>query len=140
MAVTVTMTFGKAQVAFDAEAPKDAIRRAAALAEVFNVEKCGACGSENIRPEHRKFDDNEYYSWRCANCNAQLDLGQHKTGGTLFQKRYSKEDNREQTGGWYVFQGKGGNGSSRSGSSIRGSQRSEPEPAPADQDDSEIPF
>ena len=82
----------------EAADPKQAFRGLTAFGEIFTESKCGSCGSEDIKYEHRKHDDNDYYSLRCNGCQAQFDFGQHKTGSTLFAKR-DKGDK-----GWYHYQ------------------------------------
>ena len=50
-------------------------------------EKCGLCGSNNLRFVVRNVEGNDYYELRCVDCGALLAFGQHKKGGTLFPKR-----------------------------------------------------
>lgn len=77
--------------------PKDLVKELAAYQEVLIDRKCGACGAETIKHEHRVHDGNDFYSLRCLACGAQLDYGQHKTGQTLFAKRDKGNH------GWYKY-------------------------------------
>jgi hypothetical protein len=60
--------------------------------EVFENDKCEACGKSNIRFVVRTVEDNEYYEIHCLEkgCRAKLAFGQHKKSDTLFPKRKSE--------------------------------------------------
>lgn len=149
MAIQIEMTFKQATVRFDVPDPKAAFRGAAAFAEIFNVDACGRCGSVDVYPEHRKVSKNnktfDYYSFRCRDCRAELDFGQHVDTPTLFQKRTNQHDgdDRENYNGWYQYFSSQGGGERPDQSQDRDYAR-EPEPqqnvdtAPASDDD--IPF
>ena len=75
-----------------AETLKEAFKAVASYQEVFAERQCGQCGGERLSFEHRTDSENhDYYSIRCRECGAQLDMGQHKSGGTLFTKRKTSE-------------------------------------------------
>jgi len=80
----------------EANSVTEAIEIISGYATVFSITKCGKCGSERVRPEHRVASGYNFYNIRCDECGAQFDFGQHKEGGTLFPKRDK---------GWYVYQG-----------------------------------
>lgn len=87
------------QLEFDAEGPKDAIKQLSAFSEVLSISTCGACGSTEIRFDHRVREGNDFFGMRCLACTAQLDFGQHKTGNTLFPRT----DKSTETQGWYIY-------------------------------------
>jgi hypothetical protein len=97
---------GKAEIHASANDPKGAFKALSMLQELFSEEKCGCCNSENIFFNVRPVDNGEYYEMKCRDCNAQLSFGQHKTGGTLFVKRWDKDNHAPMpNGGWYIYQG-----------------------------------
>src|ERR1022692_1171417 len=89
---------------FESENDKTLVTQLAHIQEVFEEETCGCCKSERIRFDVREFDGNFYYKLLCDDCGATLDFGQHKTGDTLFVKRFEK-DTREAlpNRGWYQY-------------------------------------
>ena len=104
MKARVRRNYGGTWIEVDCENVKEAIQALDEYGEVFGESDCGSCGSKEIGPQHRIHDDNEYYSLRCVNCGSQLDLGQHKTGGTLFAKRKLENGEYDQANrGWYRF-------------------------------------
>jgi len=101
--VTKTLLNGVG-IKIDAENPKTAFHVMAVLTEALGETRCGACGSEEIAMEHRMHDNNSFYSYKCQKCGCQLDMGQPKTGKTLFPKRTLPDgswDNKNH--GWYNF-------------------------------------
>lgn len=109
MNITYTSKDGRLTVAFEASEPKQIVKTVASLQEIFEEDRCGKCQSERIRCSHNSDKDNhDYYKLRCLDCGAQIDFGQHKTGGTLFIKRHTEEDGRRvamPNHGWYVYGG-----------------------------------
>ncbi len=83
---------------------KEIFKELATIQEIFAEEKCGLCGSTNLRFVVRNVDSNDYYELRCADCGAVLAFGQHKKGGTLFPKRKDDEGNWLQNRGWHKWQ------------------------------------
>lgn len=101
---------GKAEIHATAASPKDAFKALATLQDLFCEECCGICKSTNVYFNVRPVDNGEYYEMKCRDCNAQLSFGQHKTGNTLFVKRWDKDNHAPMpNGGWYIYQGGGGN-------------------------------
>lgn len=97
---------GKAEIHATANDPKGAFKVLATLQDLFSEEVCGCCKSPNINFNVRPVDNGEYYEMKCRECNAQLSFGQHKTGGTLFVKRWDKDNHAPMpNGGWYIYQG-----------------------------------
>ena len=81
------------KLTFELESPgqKELFKDLALIQEIFSEEKCGLCGSTNLRFVVRNVEGNDYYEVRCADCGAILTFGQHKKGGTLFPKRKDDE-------------------------------------------------
>lgn len=87
----------------------------AGLAELFSVNECGACNSDEIIPIKRVVDDTPHYEIKCKSCNARLTLAQNKKGGTLYPRRRYNEKQSEvkagkavagewiPNGGWEVW-------------------------------------
>jgi RNase P subunit RPR2 len=75
--------------------------------EVFGEEKCGKCGSLEVKFRVREDkEENKYYELHCNSCFAKKMFGQHKKGGTLFPKRTQEingEDAYLPTGGWVIY-------------------------------------
>lgn len=98
----------KFSVEAEGENHKQVFEKLAALAEVFGIERCGKCNSEDIIPivrtaEDKKKKTHTYYELRCKNCYAKFAFGQHLQGGTLFPQRKDGEGNYKPDGGWVVF-------------------------------------
>ena len=101
----IRIMVGKAWVEVDAGTPKDAIRAIAPYYEVFGQASCGLCGGTNLGVGYRTPSGNDYYYVTCLSCGAQLDLGQHKEGGTLFAKRKLPTGEYDTNHlGWYKWQ------------------------------------
>lgn len=126
--VTVRLTPTGTWIEIEAETPKDAFKQASAYAEVFGEKHCAVCGCKDLRYQVRTHDDNDYYELVCTNqeCRCTLGFGQHKTGGTLFAKRWDKEKRQPiGTNGWKKWE--------------RQPQQSAPS-QPQEPSDSEAPF
>jgi hypothetical protein len=99
----------KFTVEADAEDHKAVFAQLAALSEVFSVNACGNCKSEDIVPVVRNSKDKKgkvfkYYELRCRKCNARFAFGQHNEGGTLFPQRKDPETQEyKPNDGWVVF-------------------------------------
>lgn len=87
----------------EGEGQKEIFKELATIQEIFSEEKCGLCGSENIRFVVRNVEGNDYYELRCIDCGAVLAFGQHKKGGTLFPKRKDDDGNYMPNKGWHRF-------------------------------------
>lgn len=83
---TANTLFGKFEVDCSGDI-KEVMSEVSKILEVFGVQKCGNCGKDNLFPNVREVDGNKYYSIDCRDCYHSLNFGQHKKGGTLFQKR-----------------------------------------------------
>jgi hypothetical protein len=103
----VAYVTGNARLTFEFESDNDKtlVTQLAHIQEVFEEETCGCCKSDKFRFDVREFDGNHYYKLLCDACGATLEFGQHKTGNTLFVKRFVK-DTREPlpNRGWYRYQ------------------------------------
>jgi hypothetical protein len=70
-------------------------------AQAFGIKQCGACGSENISPEHRQAKGYDFYSWKCGSCFNVLKFGITKEGGRLFPKLKGDNDEYLPNNGWH---------------------------------------
>ncbi len=70
-------------------------------AQSFGVSACGACGSENVAPEHRQAKGYSFYSWKCGGCFKVLKFGTTKEGLRLFPKLKSENGEYLPNGGWH---------------------------------------
>lgn len=52
----------------------DIIRGISEVEEVLRNDKCGWCGSLNVRPNHRKSGNYDFYEVLCEDCGAALRL------------------------------------------------------------------
>lgn len=85
----VRYTVGRLSTEFEGT-QVDVFREIANFQEIFEENRCGKCGSEDIRYVVRTDDDdNKYHELHCRNpkCRAKLAFGQHKKTETLFPKR-----------------------------------------------------
>lgn len=101
----LSYTKGPFSVQFESDTQKDMFSQIAAFQEVFGEEKCGKCGSTNLRFVVRTVDDNEYYELRCLDCGARLAYGVNKKGGTIFPKRKDKDNKWLEHKGWVKWTG-----------------------------------
>jgi hypothetical protein len=89
--------------------PKALFEQIALVQDVFEAEdKCGQCGSSNIRFRVRSAKtqaskDVCYFELRCKECRAQFDYGQSKDTVNLFPKRRDEKGNVIGVRGWYKF-------------------------------------
>lgn len=88
-----TVPFRICTVEIESANVKDAFRQMSVLAEIFNEEKCGVCGCEDIVPKSREVEKNkktyEYFEMACSNpkCRARLSFGQRADGSGIFPTR-----------------------------------------------------
>lgn len=89
----------------EADGQKEIFKELAIIQEIFSEDKCGVCGSNNIKFVVRSVDGNDYYELRCneAKCGSTLSFGQHKKGGTLFPKRKDDDNNYLPNRGWHKY-------------------------------------
>jgi len=100
MKVRFTTNSGRMTAEFDVDTQTDLFEQLAFFQEIFGEEQCGKCGSENLKFQVRKVEDNLYYELRCADCGAKLAFGTMKQGGRLFPRRKDKEGNWLPDRGW----------------------------------------
>jgi hypothetical protein len=95
---------GRLTAKVEADTPKALFESIAEFQEVFEAdEKCGNCGSTNIRFNVRHIDSFTYYEHRCE-CGAALGMGQSKDMKSLFPKRRDKDGNPLPNNGWVKYQ------------------------------------
>lgn len=95
----------KLEFELEGDGQKEIFKELAAVQEIFGEEKCGICGSQNLKFVVRNVDGNDYYELRCMDCGAILAFGQHKKGGTLFPRRKDDQNNWLPNKGWHKWQG-----------------------------------
>lgn len=95
----------KLEFELEGDGQKEIFKELAAVQEIFGEEKCGLCGSQNLKFVVRNVDGNDYYELRCMDCGAILAFGQHKKGGTLFPRRKDDQNNWLPNKGWHKWQG-----------------------------------
>ena len=82
---------GTLTVEVQAETVKDLFRQVAQLEMAFGVDPaCKLCHNGIGRRNYRVTGDQ--YAWFelvCGNCGGVLTFGQHKTGGTLYPKKWA---------------------------------------------------
>ena len=96
----VTYQEGRLSVELECDSQKELFTQLASFQEVFSENKCGKCGSENLRFVVRENDGNEYYELRCLDCGAKLAFGVMKKGGGLFPRRKDSDGNWLPDRGW----------------------------------------
>ena len=98
----------KLNIKFDAAGQKEIFSGLSQLSEIFGIDRCGACGNDNIRfvvrqatKGNKKFD---FYELHCQNpkCRSRLAFGQHSENGTLFPKR-KDGDSYLPNNGWVKY-------------------------------------
>lgn len=116
----VTYLGKKFSVDFDGTGQKEIFEQIGVFQEVFEETNCGNCGSDNIkfvvRDVEKDGDVNKYYELLCKECFCRLSFGHHKTGNTMYPKRYKtnnkgkmvKDDKGKPTylgkNGWHKYQ------------------------------------
>lgn len=108
MKLTYTNPKGNLTFEQDGVDRKAAFELVAVLDELFGEEKCGCCGSEDIRHQVTHPGEYTYYKLKCQNpdCGAVLDFGQNKDMKGLFVKRWDADERQPlPNNGWYVWDG-----------------------------------
>lgn len=89
------------EVEGETQKAKAIVKAICELHQIFEgLSSCGCCDSTEIRLNLRTVESNEYYGWLCSKCGAELSLGQHKNGRTLFPKGLAGDEHR----GWKRFE------------------------------------
>ena len=96
----ISHNIGRTTVELESDTVKDAFAQLATFQEVFGEDKCGKCGSDNLRFVVRENDGNSYYEIRCQECGAKLSFGANKVGGGLFPRRKDAEGDWLSDRGW----------------------------------------
>jgi DNA-directed RNA polymerase subunit RPC12/RpoP len=89
---------GRLSCEFEGKGHLDVWRQIASFQEVFEEEKCGKCGKDNLRfnlrisSDAKGKEEYEYPELRCLSCGAKLTFGIMKDGKeTLFPVRNERE-------------------------------------------------
>ena len=96
----ISHNIGRTTVELESDTVKDAFAQLSTFQEVFGEDKCGKCGSDNLRFVVRENDGNSYYEIRCQECGAKLSFGANKVGGGLFPRRKDAEGDWLSDRGW----------------------------------------
>jgi hypothetical protein len=97
----MTISITRNGLTVTAETQQELFEELARHQEIFSIDTCGRCESQNIRYVVREVDENKFFEMRCSDCNAKLSFGQHKgKGQTLFPHRKDSEGNWLPHGGW----------------------------------------
>lgn len=68
---------------------KEVFKKLAEIQDTFEDDKCGKCGSDNLKYSVRTVEDNEFYELRCKKCKAKLSFGTSKAEpNKLYPKRF----------------------------------------------------
>jgi hypothetical protein len=99
---------GRLVFEIEGASPKALFEQIALVQDVFEAEdKCGQCGSSNIRFRLRNVKtqakDARYFELRCMDCWAQFDYGQSQDTVNLFPKRRDDNGNVIGVRGWYKY-------------------------------------
>ena len=87
MKISYTTKNNRLQCEIDAESVKEVFKKLAEFQEIFDEDKCGSCGSEDISFQVRTVEGNDFYELKCNKCFSKLAYGQHRMGNSLFPKR-----------------------------------------------------
>lgn len=83
----------------------DIIRGISEVEEVLQNDQCGCCKSRNVRPNHRRSGNYDFYEMLCQDCGAALRLGVRQSDQKLFPRRKDEDGNLLANGGWKKWQG-----------------------------------
>lgn len=100
MKVSYTTGDKKMTVEVEGKDNKEIFSQLALFQEIYEVRRCGACQSENVRFVVREVQGNTYYELKCIDCGATLAFGQKKADGSLFPKRKDKSGEYLPHNGW----------------------------------------
>ena len=102
----VRYTTKDSSLTFEFEGPdnKAVFDELAGIQEIFEQEKCGACGESSFRFSKRNVDKYVYRELVCTNCWHRLSFGQQQKDGSLFPQRKDKDGNVKGKNGWYKWQ------------------------------------
>ena len=101
MKLNYTTSNGRIAVEFEADTQRAMFAEIANFQEVFEEDKCGKCGCQDLKYVVRTVNDDEYYELRCTNptggpdgraCRAKFAFGLNKKGGGMFPKRKDGDD------------------------------------------------
>ena len=86
---------------------KELFEAVAAQTEVFSIDTCGACNSDEVSYLVREAGEGKklfkFYELVCRKCRAKLAFGQHSSGDTLFPKKKDDDGNWLSNNGWIVY-------------------------------------
>ena len=95
-------------VEIDVESAKDGFKKLSEFQEVFDESCCGLCKNQELKIVVRTVEGNDYYELKCKKCFGKLAYGQHKSGGSLFQKRKNQDGTFvSENKGWHKWNGNG---------------------------------
>lgn len=107
MKLNYTTNNGRITAEFEASTQVGMFAEIASFQEVFEENKCGKCGSTDLKYIVRTVDDNSYYELKCNGktkegkfCRAKFSFGANKKGGGLFPKRKDSDGKYLPDNGW----------------------------------------
>ncbi len=110
MKATFAALGGQISIEVEGNTTKELFEKLADVQEIFGAaEKCGACGSVNIRLRSRKVDDFQFHEMYCESCSAAFSFGQKKVGAALFPRRKDEHGHQLPNGGWIKWEQSGSN-------------------------------
>ena len=101
--ITYTSPSGRSSIEFEfsgAFDSKEVFSNIGNFQEIMSYEKCGKCGSENLRFVVRKVDKYTYYEIRCMDCGAKLEFGVVQDTEQLYPKRKNEDGSWRPDNGW----------------------------------------
>lgn len=131
MKVTFKSTDGRMVIEGDCQGVKKAFQFMGLCREFFLAEPCGCCKSKNTAPDFHEAKGYKFYEWKCGDCGATFQFGQHKEGDGLFPKRKDANNNALPNKGWSVYQANG---------SGQAPHSQEPNREPQDYSQEDVPF
>lgn len=82
---------------------EEALQPFAEAVAVLSDHKCGRCGSDNLKPVHRKNEGYDFYEIRCGECRAELIITKTKVDNIMYVKRKTAAGEWDnEFGGWQL--------------------------------------
>jgi len=137
--VRVTYTAGSVTIASEVKTLAEAMEFAGSIAEVF-AEKCGCCGSNDIRLGFQSYQDKQFRKLICNKCTANCLIFSNRDNGSVWIARKDKDGQKLPSNGWSIYKP---SGQPRGNGGYGSAPRQEPD-LPVNEDsrlpDGEVPF
>lgn len=92
-----------ATIQLESDSVKDLFRDLGMASEVFAIDTCGNCQSQDVVYRVRHVEGNDFFEVVCRGCQHSFSFGQHRTGNTLFPKVRDADGRPLPKGGWSRF-------------------------------------